>query len=512
MSQSFQASRTDLRIVLDNIDVLLCQMRSSVNVVSRQLLAMAAAVECVTLSQKLRVTLQRWQVYLPFHECRDVNFKHWVRHLATIRKTLDSCQYYPNHSFCLDLLDFDAAEDGDETVADSLPVFAPRYGESELQTDVREYVSRVDEQMNSLAQLSEDEEQEWRTNINKQAMSVLHKQYADHLYMVSRYDKSRHLVETEVLPKVRNYLNAVVGQPVMDYCLDMALDTLLYILRQMDQMFSADKSNQQFLRLSFRLYYRHCPDALQEANSIVHRWAAEWPRRGRKQRAIEKRDQLIEGLRQQYGTLGIADYIEIYRPEPLADPEFGHFLFASRHKLEIEHVKSLFQDCFLIQELNQLIDPAGAEADISVSRLDQNRKHIFQRLVELIRRAEWQGGMTSEHVQQCLARLLLKSAPSTKEGQTDIDKIFWRLLTNRRNCEEEFRSLKLTWLNLVGYFRSRGFLKGGSLTLCRYFFPNDERNDDDHNAVNKGAGDRAGNDFHDLIQALDDMLKKTPPF
>lgn len=520
MDKPPQIPKTDLRIVLENIDSLLRMMRCSVNAVSGQLLAMTAAVECITLTQKLRQTLQRWQVYLPFHESRDVNFKVWVDYLSRIHKSLNSRQsvltgapdyeYYPDIPFCMDLIDIlgKELEPEDEKLEKNpedsqyMSIFAPRYAESELQRDVEEYVGRVTELVDSISIMSDDDEQELRTRINKQAMSALRRQYAGHLHMLFRKQMSRQLVEQELLPKMRDYLNAVIEQPAMAYCLDMALDTLIDVMRQIDKFFSDnDMSSEQLLRLSMRLYYRYCPEVQTTTASMVHRWSTEWPIRKRKQRADEKRRQLFDGLSNKYGALGLNDYIDIDRPSPLTDYEFGRFLFANRHNLETEDVKSLFHDCFLIQQLNRLIDPAGTEADINAARLDHERKEIYNHLSELVRKAQWQGGMTAERIHHCFGQLLINQ-PS---------EIFWSLLTSRRNCNEEFRSLKLTWLNLVGYFRSRDYLKGGSLTLCRYFFPDNtdegKNNYADHNAVNKGAGDRAGNDFHELIKMLDRYLK-----
>ena len=526
MSPSTQNPPSDLHTILKNIDMLLHQMRCTVNGVSEQLLAITVAVECITLTMKLRTTLQRWQVYLPFHECRDVDFAFWVDYLTSIHKDLNGQQmrpagaagptYYPSHAFFLDLLEKEKPKpetaDGDEGTG-SLPLFALRYDETELQKDVMEYVSRSDEQISRLSILSEAREQEWQTNVNKRAMSILRNQYADHLHMVLRKDMSRHQVETEVLPKVRACLNAVVDQPDMIYCLDMAIDNLIDVMRQIDNLFATDKSSLQYMCLSLRLYHRHCPGIQAEATRKVRRWSTEWSSRWRKQRAIEKRDQLVAELRQRYGELRIADYIDIERPNPFADFEFGHFLFASRHDLEIDNVRNLFRSCFLIQQLNLLIDPAGAEADIAATQLGGRRREIYQKLNVLINQAKWQNGMTAQQVRHCFDHLLLKptsTTPPPTGGSTAVGDVFWQLLTSRRNCGDGLRSLKLTWLNLVGYFREREYLSGGSLALCRHFFPEDtpegKGNHADHNAVSKGARDQAGNDFHDLAQSLDAML------
>lgn len=496
---------SDLKVVLQHIDALLCQTSGSIHAVSGQLMAVAIAIECITLAQKLQRTLQRWRVYLPFKECADVDFKWWLNYLSKVHKDLNSHDTVrPEAPFLVDYVEL-----LDSAAEDPMPFYMPRYADSELQIDVREYVYRTTEEIDRIRSLNDDEELEWFTLIDREGMRILSQQYADYLRVLftGRHQYTPQKFQEEILPKATTYLRSVINQPVMAYCLDMALNTLLDILRQIDDLFSSDFSEQQLLRLSLRLYHRHCPDAEQSACQEVHRWAASWPLRHRQERAHQKRDQILSSLRQQFSEPSLDDYIDTERPCPLTDAEFGRFLFARRHQLTIGEVKELFADCFRIQHLNRIIDPASAEADISASRLSSERKQVYQRLSELIRKAEWRGGMTVERVHSCFAQILF-----SKEESSDL---FWGLLTSRRNCEDGFRSLKLTWLNLVGYFRKRDFLKGGSLTLCRYFFPDGteegRNNTADHNAVNKGTRNDAGNDFADLVKVLDRLLELEPP-
>lgn len=518
-----QPTNTDLKTVLQHVDDLLSLMRLSLNAVSGQLLAMVTAIECMTLSQKLQQTLKRWRVYLPFHEASDVNFKTWIARLSHVHKGLNNQfanaqedsgeDYSPDAPFNIDFVELigdgltapDTDDDGTGSTGFSQPVYAPRYADSELDTDVREYVARLEDLLKCIHSLSDDEEQEWRSRIDRKAMSMLRRQYADYLRFVciSRNQLSARQVEQTVLPKVRAYLDAVIEQPAMAYVLDMALSTLIDTLRQIDEMICNDISEQQLQRLTLRLYYRHCPDAVATAEKDVHRWATEWPGRRLKERAIEKRAQMIASLGQRCTQAAIADYIDTEHPSPLTDAEFGRFLFAMRHHLTTDDVKGIFKDCFRIQQLNRLIDPEGTEADIRALMLDAERKHAYDRLCELIRQGDWQNGMTAERIHQLLSHLLI----------THPSEAFWHLLTRRPRCSGEFKSLKLTWLNLVGYFRGRGYLKGGSLTLCRHFFPDGTiegmDNSADYNAVGKGSRNDAGNDFCEVVKLLDQLLGET---
>ena len=145
---------------------------------------------------------------------------------------------------------------------------------------------------------------------------------------------------------------------------------------------------------------------------------------------------------------------------------------------------------------------------------------VYARLKELVRQARWQRGMTSERVLSAFAQLLLPSqtgapADGTSAGTADMTDLFWNLLTIRRGCEAGFRSLKLTWLNLVGYFISRGVLSGGNKSLCEQFFPTGstegKNNDNDRNHINKGADHRAPYDFQELRPVLDRLLGLEAP-
>jgi len=507
--------KTDLESRLCNTLSMVSCMRNSMNTITIQTLSVGIATETVTLTWKLRAMLNRWEVYLPFHECIDVDFRQWhtkfVKWFDGVKGNLQELDkvpeplFQPNAPFRLDLTD--------------MMTKAIKPLGDDLKADVQRYVTCVDEMVEYVRNMDEESDAKCRAHLDYQALDLFHRDYVGYLSEKLKHDPNVTKMELEM--KIKPWLDTcfrLIGdQPFMMYSLDMALGKLIDILKQIDDFFNSDFSNEQLLRLSNRLYCRHCPQAKDKAFQTVQRWKNNWPSKRLKERAQQERADIIAKIQQNFTTLRLDEYIDIERPNPLNDAEFGRFLFVSRTQLTNEDVASLFHQLFCIQALNRLIDPMGTEADLSAALLDEERKKIYYRLTELVRKADWKSGMTAERVQHCFAQLLLSQS-------TEFDKsvnapkytaIFWNLLLNRRGCDTDFRSLKLTWLNLVGYFRSRGLLEGGSLNLCRFFFPNDtpegQYNDRDYNAIVKGAGDRAGNDFHDLAKALDLILGLEPP-
>ena len=514
MKQTKQMINSDLSVMISHINAMLEQMAGCVNTIATQSLSLAIAVESTTLTQKLQEMMGRWKDYIPFHECSDVNFHYWHVHLLQTysamkcsRAVQDGAYVSPHHPdapFRLDLLaDFKRMR--------------KRTG-GEMETTVKHYVQYTDELLAMLSAMSVADDRQCRAKLDSAALKTLHSQYDDYLCMVLKAESqlSDMDLEMKIKPWMNTYFKVLAEQPFMVYCIDMAMDNLLTVLQQIDDFFNSEFSDEQFQCLTYRLYFRHCPDAQTIAKQELRRWTSEWPSLRRKERAQQKREELLAEIRQRYDKPALDDYIDMERPNPLTDTEFGRFLFASRTQMSHEDVTNLFLHLFRIHELNRLIDPEGVEADLSAAHLSAARKEIYHRLTDLVRKAEWQGGMTPERIHHILSQILMPQGgtPALCRGNVNISDIFWNLLMNRRGCDTDFRSLKLTWLNLVGYFCSRGYLKGGSPALCRYFFPDGtpegQHNVADYNAVTKGSGDRAGNDFHDLTQVLDTLLASDP--
>ena len=165
--------RSDLLHLLENIDSSIRLYMEVMNEVSQRSLAMVIAMESITLSLKLRAMLERWKVYLPFHECRDVEFDKWGRLLEQRILSLNRDRqsdaskgyFYPKNKFWLDMSE--------------KPLFMPRDTDKGLKQDVKAYVARVDERLDRLEVTTNAESDERKGVIDRLAMETLKEQYGD---------------------------------------------------------------------------------------------------------------------------------------------------------------------------------------------------------------------------------------------------------------------------------------------------------------------------------------------
>lgn len=521
MKPSSSSKDSDLKTVLKNIETLLLWSRQCVNTVSCQLMETVAAIECATLSFKLQQLYKRWCIYLPFRESRDVDFNDWVKRFVNYRTSLNSApsdkddlknlDFYPGDQYNLD---FSLLLEGAEEIPTCL------YAESEMKNDVAEYLDRYTTMMERIRLMDDDEAVKWRDNIDKESIDRLHKQYVDYLnFMYVSQDELEDFCQDWV-PNANRFFDAITDQFSLCDCLDKALLDLIDDLRKIDHLLNDKISPDLYRRLSIRLYHQHCSTGREDAQREVDHWFAEWPNRKLRERAADKRKSIISGLEQRFGDKSLGDYIDLDRPAPLTEPEFGQFLFTNRTSLTYKDVKDLFLDCYRIRRLNHVIDPTMPDDEkTAVPRLSSERQKVYMRLKELVKQANWQKGLTPETVMVSIDRMLnirLDKATGGKDLPfTEADtSLLWKVLTKRRN-KDEMSSLKLTWLNLVGYFLNRGALKGVGHDLCYEFFPEgtDEGrgNEIDYNAVSKGERGEAFKGFERITAALDQMLNLTSP-
>ena len=521
MKSSSSSKDSDLKTVLKNIEALLLWSRQCVNTVSCQLMETVAAIECATLSFKLQQLYKRWCIYLPFRESGDVDFNDWVKRFVNYRTSLNSApsdkddlknlDFYPGDQYNLD---FSLLLDDAEEIPTSL------YAESEMKNDVAEYLDRYTSMMERIRLMDDNEAENWRERIDVESVDRLHKQYIDYLNIMYVSQAKLDSLSQEWVSNSNRFFEAITDQFSMCCCLDRALLDLTDDLRKIDQLLNGKIPPTLYRRLSIRLYNQHCSTGREDAQREVDHWCAEWPSRKLRERAVGKRASIISGLEQRFGDKSLGDYIDLDRPAPLTEPEFGQFLFTNRTSLTYKDVKDLFLDCYRIRRLNHVIDPTTPDDEkTAVPRLSPERQKVYMRLKELIKQANWQKGITPETMIANFDRMLNIRVDTATGGKdrpfTEADtNLLWKVLTKRRN-KDEMGSLKLTWLNLVGYFLNRGALKGKGRVLCYEFFPEgtDEGrgNENDYNAVSKAERDEAFKGFERITAALDKMLGLTPP-
>ena len=450
-------SKSDLLHVLENMDSLVRLYMEAINETTQRMLAMSIAAESLTLSQKLRAMLKRWEVYLPLHECQDVRFDEWSRileqRLLSLQRDRQSDEkngyYEPKNKFWLDLTDDCLYEPFDGSIA--------------IGQDVRAYVARVDERLDEL--VAADGKHRW-------AVCDSHPKITDEMLT--------------------------------------ALKELKELLMELHCFFYAEKSENQYLRLSNRLFVRLCKGMDAEVQNECNKWLVEWPKRHRQAKATEKRELLMAELTdwdEATDRCCFADYCDSFQLNPLEDPEFGQFLFIMRHQLDTEDIIWLFKICLKIQWLNSYIQeidrPATPPLEVEALRLTSEMQLIWERLMELCEQVEWRNGMTVERMKAGISRMLRVSGEALESKLIPLSKELWRLLLQRPKCRDAEKSFQVTWLNFIGWCQRQQYLAGSSPKLCRSFFLRTE--EDAYKAIDKGRN-REVKSFEQLLPLLDACL------
>ena len=105
------------------------------------------------------------------------------------------------------------------------------------------------------------------------------------------------------------------------------------------------------------------------------------------------------------------------------------------------------------------------------------------------------------------ALLYIMDTEGLNTKEMELSNKLWAMLRERRGQNEE-GSLKITWLNIVGYCIRHGMLKGPATKLCKEFYP--KAGVDDYKAINKGKKANESGDlksFAEIEPLLDRCLK-----
>lgn len=138
-------------------------------------------------------------------------------------------------------------------------------------------------------------------------------------------------------------------------------------------------------------------------------------------------------------------------------------------------------------------------------KLEGDDNWIVTKLRELVSRGYWQNGLTEEDVLSGLMKALALEKPGLNTKEMELSNKLWAMLRERRGQDKE-DSLKITWLNIVGYCLGNGMLKGAATKLCKEFYPH--AGVDDYKAINKGKKpEKDLKSFAEIKPLLDTYLK-----
>ena len=498
---------SDMRLALENLERLFHACRFCLNTHASHAVLLGIAVEAQTLALKMEAMYGRWNKYLPFHEVIDVKFDHW---LSLVNQWIEvlagrpdeelQARYpwiEPSKDYMLDL--YVLTEQTDES---GQPVArAPRFYEVGIKDDYERemaaYMERTDDLLDEMGKGDF-----WQAEVSRMATYSLRDAFIRDLVMplLPEIDTLR-IVRME--REVKENFEALVNSKGVHACALIGLRNLQNQLCDLKFFFTKALPNDMFIRLCTRLFYRYCLDSYREGGACVNKWRNIWPEPKLKKNAEKKKDELKKQLLSKpYGS-ELQDYIVLDEPNLFTNSSFGRFLFKNRHELKVEDLQFIHKVCREQNLLNELIaEEEGTKVrtySAPIRQLSTLEQDILKKLETLVKKASWEG-ITEEGAITALQRALGVGFMFAHKGMEEMSDSLWKLLKKRRGCDAE-KSLKVTWLNIVGYCVKKKLLSGGSPALAKQFFP--RCGSDDYKAIDKGRNAENNKNFQAIIPLLD---------
>lgn len=282
------------------------------------------------------------------------------------------------------------------------------------------------------------------------------------------------IVSAHVDQKIQEHLTKHPNSDDLRMCVFEIMCTLSKELKALEDFFSSELTSDKFVILSHRLTHRDCLDAIEEGLNELTIAKNCWPDKSKRERAKEMKSKLKLKLITKLNGDELAEYIDLDFPDLYADACFGQYLFKNRHILTRQMVRDTVKYCYMICEINKLLDPKGLakkKKDATLGRvLTDDEKNIMKQLESLARLGRWRNGATEDSMVLGINRMLGVGFTLENDMKTLSDKL-WGLFKKRKNCDAE-KSLRVTWLNIVGWCITEGLISGGAPSLCSEFFPN----------------------------------------
>ena len=507
-----QTCSSDMLSALENLEQMFHAYRFCMNGHAANAVLMGMAMEAQTLALKMKAMLGRWNKYLPFHEVMDVKFDHWQEQVSEWIEVLEMNASeevkakYPWLEVCNEyMLDLYAlTEHTDEE--DNRVVRAPEFYEVGIKDDYQREMAAYMDRTDSLLQDMEDgnDDEDWREAVASMATDSLRETYTADMTMLYSYDHEREVVE-KMEQHIREQFDSLRNLVYADMYALIALRFLQNQLCDLQALFCKALPNEMFIRLSTRLFFRHCLCSYREGETQVNKWHNGWPETKLKKNAQKKKEDLMKQLTERPYGKKLQEYITMDSPNLFGDSNFGRFLFSNRHELKVEDVQYIHKVCRELNLLNRLISEEGEEVQTQsapIRPLDDCERKILEKVVALAKKASWKN-ITEEAAIKALHKALGLGPVFADQTQKQMSQTLWELLKKRRGCNEE-KSLMVTWLNIVGYCLKKGLMEGKSPALAKKFFPN--CSSDDYKAIDKGRNAENKN-FLSITTLLDICFK-----
>lgn len=147
-------------------------------------------------------------------------------------------------------------------------------------------------------------------------------------------------------------------------------------------------------------------------------------------------------------------------------------------------------------EQKEVVDEIYTEKQKDIELLKE-RKPIFEQLIGLVAKGEWVEPANVDNMTQMIKNVLGVGIQPEASDSKGVEAL-WSMLEKGRGDR-----VRVVWLNMVGYFVSKGLLKGGSPALCKQFFGDESG----YTNIDKGRNERS-NAFAEVVPLLEKYMPK----
>lgn len=376
-----KTEKSDILIVLENLDQMLKCYTSTVNGVANKLQSIAIAVEAQALATKLHLSGERWNYKLPFKEACDVDFAHWYKKMD---RWLEEFTY--------------SGSDPKEKIEYFIPdtdYFVDQYYlelEKEHEEDLKEFegyipfykIDESDEFYNRVWEFKEDIERdwlEWKDQIDSAAISEL----AHNVSFVDDNEfSSEELTETMRNAKdkrARHLKNALTwvdkDDCFTDFCAK-ALEDLSMALLYCDRVLLSPEPF-TFKSLYERLSIAHFNGLIEQAKDEFKRWLNSTPEKKRlmmlKAKLEKEKTKFFSGKWQE----ALEMYFDIDDIERVLEgTDAGKFIYRYRNDLTLDEVGEIVAQYHKMACFHQAIYFIENDKEFKLSSEEEKEEVVIQ--------------------------------------------------------------------------------------------------------------------------------------
>lgn len=358
-------NKSDILVILENIDQMLQCFTKMVNGYARNIQGVAIAVEAQALAQKLRLAVCRWEHKLPFKEACDVNFKEWEKKMNQWHNTFYGHYGLKDYDEITDLkLDANFFID-QYYYRNNREIWGlndwPRYYEFDADYYYAERNGLSDEieiDYNNI-------KQEIEHDTIKELVSLYRSEYdlecdVPEFQMVL---SQKRIKETDALS---DWLQMSYDSFDVLLCIERALSQLRGILHYSDNVL-LNSNDSAFKDLYERLSVAHFDDLIKDAKGDFQKWLNSTPKKKRldmmKKKLEKEKTKFFSGKWKE----GLENYFDIDNIERVLEGiDAGKFIFRYRNDLTLEEVGKIIAQYHKIASFHNAIhDMENKENDVT---------------------------------------------------------------------------------------------------------------------------------------------------